>query len=347
VAIGRALMARPKLLCMDEPSMGLSPAYVDQVFDIIRTINRQGTTIFMVEQNANMALRIANRAYVLQTGRIVLSGPAAELRETELIRRAYLGELTVPEPAEGVGSKVPDSDAPPLDCRTSSRSVRLPANQLDLDSYGSCHPSPRAIRRQGSDVEPVRKREAGAVAKRQSRPAGGGEYQAGCEREFLIQRHAQKRQRFKHQPNFGLWRANACKVTDDFTEIDCRHRALGENGPNFFSARLIENERQQGGGVQNRCCHSRSASRRRSARNAPTEASGLPAVSLRANACAWAMTSSIVLMRISRPLSSITTSPPRSIPIAFRKLAGILKRPDCETLARTDFMAHLRWCRFS
>jgi branched-chain amino acid transport system ATP-binding protein len=81
VAIGRALMARPKLLCMDEPSMGLSPAYVEQVFDIIQTINRQGTTIFMVEQNANMALAIADRAYVLQTGKIILSGPAAELRE--------------------------------------------------------------------------------------------------------------------------------------------------------------------------------------------------------------------------------------------------------------------------
>jgi branched-chain amino acid transport system ATP-binding protein len=93
VAIGRALMARPKLLCMDEPSMGLSPAYVEQVFEIIRTINRQGTTIFMVEQNANMALSIADRAYVLQTGRVVLSGPAAELRETELIRHAYLGEI--------------------------------------------------------------------------------------------------------------------------------------------------------------------------------------------------------------------------------------------------------------
>ncbi len=95
VAIGRALMARPRLLCMDEPSMGLSPAYVEQVFDIIREINRQGTTIFMVEQNANMALQIADRAYVLQTGRIVLSGPAAELRENELIRHAYLGELKV------------------------------------------------------------------------------------------------------------------------------------------------------------------------------------------------------------------------------------------------------------
>ena len=99
VAIGRALMARPKLLCMDEPSMGLSPAYVEQVFDIVREINRQGTTIFMVEQNANMALTIADRAYVLQTGQVVLSGPAAELRETELIRHAYLGEISVAEPS--------------------------------------------------------------------------------------------------------------------------------------------------------------------------------------------------------------------------------------------------------
>jgi len=98
VAIGRALMARPKLLCMDEPSMGLSPAYVEQVFDIIEEINRQGVTIFMVEQNANMALSIAHRAYVLQTGQIVLSGPAAELRENELIRQAYLGELRVDSP---------------------------------------------------------------------------------------------------------------------------------------------------------------------------------------------------------------------------------------------------------
>jgi len=95
VAIGRALMARPRLLCMDEPSMGLSPAYVEQVFEIIKTINRQGTTIFMVEQNANMALSVADRAYVLQTGQIVLSGPATELRQNELIRHAYLGELKV------------------------------------------------------------------------------------------------------------------------------------------------------------------------------------------------------------------------------------------------------------
>ncbi|MGH7040251.1 MAG: ABC transporter ATP-binding protein [Stellaceae bacterium] len=99
VAIGRALMARPKLLCMDEPSMGLSPVYVEQVFEIIQKINRQGTTIFMVEQNANMALQIAHRAYVLQTGQVVLSGPAAELRENAQIREAYLGELRVAEPA--------------------------------------------------------------------------------------------------------------------------------------------------------------------------------------------------------------------------------------------------------
>jgi len=93
VAIGRALMAHPRLICMDEPSMGLSPLYVEQVFDIIQEINRQGTTIFMVEQNANMALSIAHRAYVLQTGQVVLSGTAAELRENPMIREAYLGEM--------------------------------------------------------------------------------------------------------------------------------------------------------------------------------------------------------------------------------------------------------------
>ncbi len=96
VAIGRALMARPRLICMDEPSMGLSPLYVELVFDIIRQINAQGTTIFMVEQNAGMALSIAHRAYVLQTGRVVLSGTASELRENPAIREAYLGELQVP-----------------------------------------------------------------------------------------------------------------------------------------------------------------------------------------------------------------------------------------------------------
>jgi branched-chain amino acid transport system ATP-binding protein len=100
VAIGRALMARPRLICMDEPSMGLSPLYVEQVFDIIQEINRQGTTIFMVEQNANMALSIAHRAYVLQTGVVVLSGTAAELRENPTIKEAYLGEMQVAEAAE-------------------------------------------------------------------------------------------------------------------------------------------------------------------------------------------------------------------------------------------------------
>ena len=95
VAIGRALMARPKLICMDEPSMGLSPLFVEQTFQIIQTINRQGVTIFMVEQNAAMALSIAHRAYVLQTGQVVLSGLASELRQNEQIKEAYLGEMQV------------------------------------------------------------------------------------------------------------------------------------------------------------------------------------------------------------------------------------------------------------
>ena len=95
VAIGRALMARPRLICMDEPSMGLSPLYVEQVFDIIQEINRQGVSIFMVEQNASMALSIAHRAYVLQTGVVVLQGTAAELREHDDIKQAYLGEMKV------------------------------------------------------------------------------------------------------------------------------------------------------------------------------------------------------------------------------------------------------------
>ncbi|MEJ1976445.1 MAG: ABC transporter ATP-binding protein [Acetobacteraceae bacterium] len=95
VAIGRALMARPRLICMDEPSMGLSPLFVEQTFAIIQAINRQGTTIFMVEQNASMALQVAHRAYVLQTGQVVLQGSAAELRANPVIREAYLGELAV------------------------------------------------------------------------------------------------------------------------------------------------------------------------------------------------------------------------------------------------------------
>ena len=93
VAIGRALMARPRLICMDEPSMGLSPAFVDQVFEIIQTINKQGTTIFVVEQNAAMALSIADRGYVLQTGEVVLSGSAKGLLENEMVQKAYLGQM--------------------------------------------------------------------------------------------------------------------------------------------------------------------------------------------------------------------------------------------------------------
>jgi branched-chain amino acid transport system ATP-binding protein len=92
VAIGRALMARPKLLLMDEPSMGLAPVFVDQVFDIIRTINEQGTTILVVEQNAAVALGIANRGYVLASGRIVGADTAAALLASDEIRRAYLGD---------------------------------------------------------------------------------------------------------------------------------------------------------------------------------------------------------------------------------------------------------------
>ena len=91
VAIGRALMARPRLICMDEPSMGLSPLFVEQTFDIIQEINRQGVTIFMVEQNANMALKIATRGYVLENGRIVLEGPASQLAHDPRVKEAYLG----------------------------------------------------------------------------------------------------------------------------------------------------------------------------------------------------------------------------------------------------------------
>lgn len=91
LAIGRALMSDPTMLIMDEPSMGLSPIFVERVFDTIKSINEQGTTIFMVEQNAFMALSIANRAYVLRSGHVVLEGPADELLESDQVRREYLG----------------------------------------------------------------------------------------------------------------------------------------------------------------------------------------------------------------------------------------------------------------
>ena len=92
LAIGRALMARPKILLLDEPSMGLAPILVETIFQIIRDINKQGTTILLVEQNAAMALTVAHRGYVLQTGRIVLSDDAGALLRNETVRKAYLGE---------------------------------------------------------------------------------------------------------------------------------------------------------------------------------------------------------------------------------------------------------------
>jgi branched-chain amino acid transport system ATP-binding protein len=91
VAMARALMGRPRLICMDEPTMGLSPLFVDRVLELIAAINREGVAVFMVEQNASLALRIAHEGYVLQTGRIVLSGPADSLLRDPRIQDAYLG----------------------------------------------------------------------------------------------------------------------------------------------------------------------------------------------------------------------------------------------------------------
>jgi branched-chain amino acid transport system ATP-binding protein len=92
LAIGRALMAKPRLLLLDEPSMGLAPVLVEQIFDTVQTINSQGVTILLVEQNASMALSIASRGYVLETGRVALEGHAAQLAGNPEVRRAYLGE---------------------------------------------------------------------------------------------------------------------------------------------------------------------------------------------------------------------------------------------------------------
>ncbi|HEX5915682.1 MAG TPA: ABC transporter ATP-binding protein [Rubrobacter sp.] len=93
LAIGRALMSRPKLLLLDEPSMGLAPVLVERIFQTIQEINQQGTTILLVEQNANVALEIATRGYVLETGTIVNEAPAAQLRQDPKVREAYLGEI--------------------------------------------------------------------------------------------------------------------------------------------------------------------------------------------------------------------------------------------------------------
>lgn len=92
LAMGRALMSHPKILLMDEPSMGLSPILVEEIFDIIKEINKSGTTILLVEQNARKALSVANRAYVLETGNIVLEGYAKKLMDDESVKKAYLGE---------------------------------------------------------------------------------------------------------------------------------------------------------------------------------------------------------------------------------------------------------------
>ena len=91
LAMGRALMSRPKILFLDEPSMGLAPLLVQEIFDIIQDINKSGTTVLLVEQNASMALQIANRAYVMETGSIVLSGTGEELSHSDDIKKAYLG----------------------------------------------------------------------------------------------------------------------------------------------------------------------------------------------------------------------------------------------------------------
>jgi branched-chain amino acid transport system ATP-binding protein len=92
VAIGRALMARPKLLMLDEPSMGLAPIFVERIFEIVKEINKQGTPILLVEQNALMALDVADRGYVLETGKVALADDAKALRQNEQVRKAYLGE---------------------------------------------------------------------------------------------------------------------------------------------------------------------------------------------------------------------------------------------------------------
>lgn len=92
LAVGRGLMARPKVLMMDEPSLGLAPIVVQGIFDIIREINRQGVTILLIEQNANMALKIADLAYVMETGRITMTGTGRELLENEAVKEAYLGK---------------------------------------------------------------------------------------------------------------------------------------------------------------------------------------------------------------------------------------------------------------
>jgi len=92
LAVGRALMAKPKMILMDEPSMGLSPLLVKEIFSIIREVNKKGITILLVEQNAKMALSISNRAYVMETGKITMEGDAGELLKDDRVKKAYLGQ---------------------------------------------------------------------------------------------------------------------------------------------------------------------------------------------------------------------------------------------------------------
>ena len=91
LAMGRALMSKPKLLMLDEPSMGLAPILVEQIFDIVKSLNQAGSTILLVEQNAQMALSVAHRGYVLETGRVTLTGPGSDLLADESVKKAYLG----------------------------------------------------------------------------------------------------------------------------------------------------------------------------------------------------------------------------------------------------------------
>ncbi|QNP67006.1 ABC transporter ATP-binding protein [Streptomyces genisteinicus] len=111
LAIGRALMAAPRLLLLDEPSLGLAPLMVERIAEVVREINAQGTSVLLVEQNAAMALALADEAYVLDVGEVRLSGPAAELARTDAVRRLYLGEDPAAEPAGEVSGEVAGPDA--------------------------------------------------------------------------------------------------------------------------------------------------------------------------------------------------------------------------------------------
>ncbi|MDI3341010.1 MAG: ABC transporter ATP-binding protein [Sphaerobacter sp.] len=109
LAIGRALMANPRVLLLDEPSLGLAPVVVEQVFDLLRRLHAAGVSMLLVEQNARMALAVADRAYVLQTGRIVMAGPAAELAASDAVRARYLGAGRMPVPPGGAATGPDDS----------------------------------------------------------------------------------------------------------------------------------------------------------------------------------------------------------------------------------------------